>query len=490
MPDITLDSDEIEDIKFEDAVFEIELNEDNQLTFEQLYREISEFSLINGHLNFSGERRLFNFENRVSFAIELANIAFEKKCVTNELKKIVFSLLLNEGRMRQESSQFVSKPDSFPKVYGFLIYQCEILTQILGNLINNNENNDGWQSQSGSQIFEFIFSMHSYLEVVCDLLILYHCYFNWNWNYVSIFHYLIQLSCGNIASKKIFADLMNDMNDMNDDSSQSEWEWEWSPAAAANAYAMADIDDIDTTLMQRLKNFQKKIDSAAKIGNILKKCIHDTHNHNGNQNPINFAIAVKMKINQIIGNIKSKNTVKLLTNQNVNLKKTKEEDVPTTNKHLCLNNANKYPYRAICTPFMEGYCDDSVNRTKLRAIFGGQWNNETLLTELECKSGNVKWIQNRFKNSNLENIGIKNGMNALTFQINHFKHGNVIIVIHCDNFGVHKYGVFNCDRDEWLSVGNSRIYFDTFQGRALLTKESLVLLFSDSVFKYRAYVSE
>ena len=166
------------------------------MTFDRLYKEMYRFDIVNNHLQLAkymlylkkgikDSKEMRNIcsasncnaktnltlcgKHRRYIASNLSTAAFSEKFGTDQLQSIVFRLMLSDKALISNGKQLFKKISNnyFSNVYAFLVWQMEIINELLSNVAYQSTN---------KRIFDFLFLMHSYLKNVCKLLILlYSC---------------------------------------------------------------------------------------------------------------------------------------------------------------------------------------------------------------------------------------------------------------------------------------------------------------------------
>ena len=370
-----------------------------KISFQRIYKEILKFDFENCHLKIdklwkkyennticnAGDCRycrlkdkaqenrqcgdiLFCDSKRRAMGNQLYRIARERKCITNALRSTVTQMVVNYEMMIDNSKEYQATQNWFINVYSYLTWQQEMIGDLLSNVAkfetkdnNSNNNNNNNNNNTFELIFGLLCVVHSYLEQASELVLLFYICFNWD--FVCVFHALIEDAIGVLESTLLFCN--NKRSNTQRVSSNN-----------SNGFAILALNitkeafekeiSVDET---RIQSWNDEILQSMKVISILKELLYDVfniseqkseNNNNTNttdtentemkrnenndniinvnqSNPLDFVSMVKFKFNEVISNIKTRilieNEMKIncsdefnLMNELVTLMKDKDND--------------------------------------------------------------------------------------------------------------------------------------------------------------------
>ena len=326
--------DDIKDSQYEAEIESTGLVSD-LFSFNQLYKAIARFDIINQHLSWSYawhentsevQNRMCNIpkchnklknefkdvliceNHRRRIGDLLYKQCKERDCLTSQIKEIVINnLMCNNAMLIDRSKEYKLKSNYFSNVYAYLTLEREIVSQLLSNLLQE-------KNSEKFEIFDFIFLAHVYLEHVCRLLVLlYGCF---NDNYICIFYSWIEIALGTLNCKKIMTNKKDDS--MNDESIDSK-----SVGVIVYGLALGEIE-FNASMTRKKSEMENAIQSTSILNEIIYD-IYDYGDYNGNNetdshdgsmtNPLNFVSKISSELSQLVNNIKSENVARRIASR-------------------------------------------------------------------------------------------------------------------------------------------------------------------------------
>ena len=252
---------------------------------------------------------------------EMYDCAREQKCITDSLTTTAAKLFISSESLIKDSNEYTLNSHWFAKIYSFLKCYQETITISLHDLVNENmrsnqineheedddakkqkkhnkqenqhvqqENEyDDNQFEESAFLFQFDFltSLHSYLDKLIEYLVLYYCCFDTQ-SWIAVFYPFIQAGIGTYNCKMLFAQ---------------------SNGHSKQVTSLFNQTESIKEEMDRRENILKEI----KVLNIFNRLICDTLSANNNNNNdennskiVNYVLLIKNKLGQMVDNIESK----------------------------------------------------------------------------------------------------------------------------------------------------------------------------------------
>ena len=332
------------------------LKDTGEVTFDRLYKETQQFLIDNGCLEYLKRSRkvkkcsvvgcensesVFDLilcsDHRTRLAGEFHNVLLRRGCMTAETSAIIVTLNANDEKFLNEAKQFIAKPFYFSNIYSYILWQQDALNQLSKN-------------KFATSVSEFLFIVHAYLSQVQQLLILFHCYFDWK--FISIFYPWICKAIGNNATHTMFFEHSTSdgdgdgngaadddgwddnkedkedneedgKNDVDDDiriiyngrgdinniiGNRHEQEFKASDNDSGLGVVACQMTLDENTSIAAIKEFSNSISKLFKCVSVFRESIYDII-HTRDLTTIKYTVQVELKLQQMVHNITSKETM-------------------------------------------------------------------------------------------------------------------------------------------------------------------------------------
>ena len=263
----------------------------------------------------TSKRSLFGLclTKRREIADKLYDCAREQNCITDSLTTTAAKLFISSESLIKDSSNYTLNSHWFAKLYSFLKWNQEGVNVLLHNLVyldmksmsGQKKQENGYNEVEQSIFlfkFDFLTSLHSYLDKLIEYLVLYYCCVDTQ-SWIAIFYPFIEIGVGTYNCGMLFAESSRYSNSKQIASICNE-------ALKMNINETAPIKDE----MDKKENILKEMKALSIFQRLLFDTICDIYSDNSdtknnyNYNIVNYVLLIKSKLHEMVDNIKSQNT--------------------------------------------------------------------------------------------------------------------------------------------------------------------------------------
>ena len=337
--------DEIKDCEYDPTQhLRIHGNISSNLTFQRVYKETMLFIKDNNeYLDWPKQYLNSKRPKESTFSIceakrrQMGNLLLDKTKqdpASDELNTIITRLFVNDTTLTKISDNYkLVEEDWFSKTFSFLKWQQDMITIVIHNLSHfRNESNNNEIENATSAKFGLMTLVHSYLNQINELLILFFSCFDKE--YISLFYPFIVQAIGSSNCDLLFANCKHEVPSETKQQEQKEQQKQQQiPSLAMVALEIATKNDNDISKIEKQQN--EILLQTKAVTNFIQSIfnVYDSSLEmetfeilSNNNNPFDLVSTIQLKLNEMINNIKTYVLVQQMNDIELNKYKNQHRD--------------------------------------------------------------------------------------------------------------------------------------------------------------------
>ena len=219
----------------------------------------------------------------------------KQKCISDSLTTTAAKLFICSESLIEDSNEYGLNLNWFAKLYSFLKWNHETVRMLLHDLVYLKQENDNSDVEQSIFLFKFDFltTLHSYLDKLIEYLVLYYCCFDVQ-SWIAIFYPFIEAGIGTYHCQMLFAKPYGHSKQVSS--------------------LLNETDSIQQEI-DRKENILKELKALNIFKRLLCDTLRDIYNSGNNDNKnkdytiVNYVLSIKNSLDQMVDNITSKHII-------------------------------------------------------------------------------------------------------------------------------------------------------------------------------------